>query len=102
MAEDNLMCFGSNPKLPLFVKSGETQHWMTNLCDKKLQYRLSFENPNSCFTIDPSQTSGEIKEQGQILLDFTRKPGAGREDKLFIDYTGAVKGRTVVRVLPVA
>ncbi|KAK5973302.1 hypothetical protein GCK32_007207 [Trichostrongylus colubriformis] len=101
MPEDGLIFFGSNPRLPLLVKAGVSRHWMTNLCNKKLTYKLSFENPNSCFSITPSQTTGEIGEQGQLLIDFTRRPGQGKEDKLTIEYTGPPSGKTIVRVMPV-
>ncbi|KAK6023248.1 hypothetical protein OSTOST_11028 [Ostertagia ostertagi] len=97
MSADNLMCFGSNPKLPLLIKQGASRQWMSNLSNKKLNYKLTFENPNSCFSINSSQTEGEIPEQGQLLIDFNRRPGKGQEDKLIIEYKdGNLAGRTVV------
>ncbi|WKY07817.1 hypothetical protein Q1695_007361 [Nippostrongylus brasiliensis] len=72
MPDDNIVCFQTAGK-PLLVKAGNSQHWIVNMSSLKLNYKISFENPDSSFSINPSQLSGEIAERGQILLDFTRK-----------------------------
>ncbi|VDL76785.1 unnamed protein product [Nippostrongylus brasiliensis] len=83
------------------VKAGVSRHWMMNLSKLKLTYKLSMQDPNSGFTIDPSQVTGEIAEQGQISIIITRKPGKVKEDKMLIEYSGEIKGRTLVRVVPI-
>ncbi|ETN70339.1 hypothetical protein NECAME_14832 [Necator americanus] len=98
---DGVVCF-QNPRLPLLIKSGVTRHWMSNLSDRALNYKLTLENPDSCFSIDPGQISGEIPAHGHISIIITRKPGVGKEDKLTIEYTGELTGKTVVRMVPVA
>ncbi|KAL6737680.1 hypothetical protein Aduo_011305 [Ancylostoma duodenale] len=98
--DDGIICF-QNPRLPLLIKSGITRHWMSNLSDRKLNYKLTIENPNSCFSLDPGQVTGEIGERAHLSLVITRKPGPGKEDKMIIEYTGALNGKTIVRMVPV-
>ncbi|CAJ0604344.1 unnamed protein product [Cylicocyclus nassatus] len=74
---------------------------MSNLSDRKLNYTLKIENPDSCFSLDPGQISGEIAEKGHISIIITRKPGYGKEDKMTIQYSGALNGKTIVRMVPV-
>ncbi|KJH49375.1 hypothetical protein DICVIV_04515 [Dictyocaulus viviparus] len=100
MALDGVVCF-QNPKQPLMLKAGTTRHWMQNLSDLSLQYKLAMESPNSSFTIDASQVTGEIPARGQISIIITRKPGRAQEDKLTIEYSGGISGRTVTRVVPI-
>ncbi|VDM66165.1 unnamed protein product [Strongylus vulgaris] len=137
MPDDGIICF-QNPRLPLLIKSGVTRHWMSNLSDRKLNYKarqyvnsemnqlgyitfqITIENPDSCFSIDPGQVSGEIAGRGHISLIITRKvstmvyvyldkyeidyiqPGVGKDDKMIIEYTGELNGKTIVRMVPVA
>ncbi|KHJ83247.1 hypothetical protein OESDEN_17056 [Oesophagostomum dentatum] len=98
MPEDNILSF-PNPKKPLLLKEGTSRHKLTNFSDKKLKYKISFENQNSCFSVD--QASGEVKENGDFALTITRKPGVGRDDKLVIEYSGELSGKTVMRLVPI-
>ncbi|XGW01859.1 hypothetical protein V3C99_014167 [Haemonchus contortus] len=100
MATDGIICF-QNPRNPLMVRAGTTRHWMMNYSDLKLTYKLSMQNPNSSFVIDPRQVSGEIAERGQISIIITRKPGRAQEDNMLIEYSGGLTGRTLVRVVPI-
>ncbi|KAJ1367105.1 hypothetical protein KIN20_027958 [Parelaphostrongylus tenuis] len=57
---------------------------MTNISDFTPKYKITMESPNSSFTIDPSQVSGEIPARGQISIIIIRKLGRAQEDKMII------------------
>ncbi|KAK6015517.1 hypothetical protein OSTOST_19057 [Ostertagia ostertagi] len=86
MESEGIICF-QNPRNPLMVKAGISRHWMMNYSNLKT---------NSSFVIDPSQVTGEIAERGQISIIITRKPGRAQEDKMLIEYSGGLTGKTVV------